>query len=334
MHYFGRFIYGIWRGLDVVRRCMHLCLLLALFGIVIGALRQSTPRLPERAALVVRPSGDIVEQLSGEPIERAVSEAQGSGDPQTLLWDLTTAIRAAAADSRITALYIQTDDMDRAGQAKLEELAAAISDFRHSGKKVIAYGSYYMRSQYYLAAQADEVYLDTVGLVLVDGYDRYRMYFKDALDKLGGDMHLFRAGKFKSAAENFIRRDVARGARQQSEAYLDALWRGYCDAIAHARNLKSQAVAQYATGYVESVTAAGGDEAKVAKDSGLVSDLKTEQEVEQRLIGLVGADLRGKSYRQVSVSDYLRATHAEDKLRGKGAAVGVIIASGEMLDGK
>ena len=119
--------------------------------------------------------------------------------------------------------------------------------------------------------------------------------------------------------------------RQQSEAYLDALWRGYCDAIAHARNLKSQAVAQYATGYVESVTAAGGDEAKVAKDSGLVSDLKTEQEVEQRLIGLVGADPSGKSYRQVSVSDYLRATHAEDKLRGKGAAVGVIIASGEML---
>ncbi|MGC2461898.1 MAG: hypothetical protein WA446_13165, partial [Steroidobacteraceae bacterium] len=61
MHYFGRFIYGIWRGLDVLRRCLHLLLLLALFGMVIGALRQSTPRLPEKAALVVRPSGDIVD---------------------------------------------------------------------------------------------------------------------------------------------------------------------------------------------------------------------------------------------------------------------------------
>ena len=36
----------------------------------------------------------------------------------------------------------------------------------------------------------------------------------------------------------------------------------------------------------------------------------------------------------MSVSDYLRATHAEDKQRGKGAAVGVIVASGEILDGK
>ena len=141
MHYFGRFIYGIWRGLDVLRRCMHLLLLLALFGIVIGALRQSTPRLPDKAALVVRPSGDIVEQLSGEPIERALNEAQGEGVPQTLLWDLTSAIRAAAVDPRILMLVIQTDDMGSAGQAKLEELAAAIGAFRHSGKKIIAHGT-------------------------------------------------------------------------------------------------------------------------------------------------------------------------------------------------
>src|SRR6202451_72370 len=133
MHYFGRFFYGIWRGLDVLRRCLHLFVLLALVGIVIGALRQSTPRLPEKAALVVRPSGDIVEQLSGEPIERALNEAQGEGVPQTLLWDLTTAIRAAATDPRIQVLVIETDDMGSAGQAKLEELAAAIGAFRHRG---------------------------------------------------------------------------------------------------------------------------------------------------------------------------------------------------------
>ena len=128
---------------------------------------------------------------------------KGQGDPQTLLWDLTTAIRAAAADPRIGALFIDTDDMGSAGQVKLEELAAAISEFRHSGKKVIAEGSYFLQSQYYLAAQADEVYLDPFGFVLLDGFDRYRMFYKDALDKLGVDMHLFRAGKFKSAAENY-----------------------------------------------------------------------------------------------------------------------------------
>jgi protease-4 len=334
MHTLGRFLYGIWRGLDVLRRSLELLLLLALLGIVIGALRQSTPRLPEKAALVVRPSGDIVEQLSGEPIERALNEAQGQGTPQTLLWDLTTAIRAAASDARIVVLVIDTDDMGGAGQAKLEELAAAIAAFRHSGKKIIAHGSYFLQSQYYLAAQADEVYLDPFGFVLLDGYDRYRMFFKDALDKLDIDMHLFRAGKFKSAAETFTRRDMSPEDREESDTYLQALWRGYRSSVSSARNIKAEAIAQYANGYVNAVAAAGGDTAKVARDSGLVSGLKTRQEVEDQLIDLAGADSAGKSYRQVSVADYLRATHAEDKQRGKGQAVGVVIASGEILDGK
>ena len=57
--------------------------------------------------------------------------------------------------------------MDSIGLAKLEELAAAIAEFRRAGKKVIAHGSYFLESQYYLAAQADEVYLDPFGFVLL-----------------------------------------------------------------------------------------------------------------------------------------------------------------------
>jgi protease-4 len=334
MYALSRFFGGLWRGLDALRRFLHLLVLLTIVGIVIGALRQGNPHVPDKAALVVRPSGNIVEQLSGEPIQRAINEAQGSGEPQTLLWDLTAAIRAAAGDTRIVALYIDTDDMDTTGQVKLEELAAAIADFRKSGKKVIAYGSYYLQSQYYLAAQADEVYLDPFGFLLLDGYDRYRMFLKDALDKLGIDMHLFRAGKFKSAAETYTRRDMSPEDRQESEAYLKALWHGYLESVAGARQLQSQAVSQYAQRYVEAVTAVAGDAARVAKDSGLVTDLKTEQQVEGRLIDLAGADPSGRTYRQISVNDYLHATHAEDKQRGKGAAIGVVVASGEILDGK
>jgi protease-4 len=329
-----RFFRGLWRGLDALRRFLHLLLLLAVVGVVIGALHSGTPRLPEKAALVIRPSGELVEQLSGEPIERALSEAQGSNDPQTLLWDLTTAIRAAASDARIGALFIDTDDLDSAGQVKLEELSAAIGEFRRSGKKVIAYGSYFLRGQYYLAAQADEVYLDPFGLLVLDGYSQYHMFFKDALDKLSVDMHLFRAGKFKSAGEAFTRRDMSPEDREESEAYLKALWHGYTVSVAQARHLQPEVITTYANTYVDQVTAAHGDSAKVAKDSGLVTDLQTRQQVESRLIAAVGADPSGKSFRQVTVSDYLRATHADEKLRGKGAAVGVVIASGMMLDGK
>jgi protease-4 len=334
MHALGRVIYGIWRSLDVLRRFLHLLILLALFGLMIGALRQVSPRVPEKAALVIRPSGDLVEQLSGDPLARVFNEAQGGNTPQTLLWDLTTAIRAAAGDARIGVLLIDTDDMGSAGQVKLEELASAIDEFRRSGKKIIAFGTYFLQNQYYLAAQADEVYLDPFGFVLLDGFDRYRMFYKDALEKLSVDMHLFRAGKFKSAAEPYTRRDMSPEDKEESAAYLQALWRGYRQSVASARNLKAELIAQYTSGYVAAVAAAGGDTAKVAKDNGLVSGLKTQQEIDDRLIDLVGADSSGKGYRQISVADYLRATHASDKQRGKGQAVGVVVASGEILDGK
>jgi enamine deaminase RidA (YjgF/YER057c/UK114 family) len=49
-----------------------------------------------------------------------------------------------------------------------------------TGKKVIAYGVELTQERYYLAAQADEIYLDPMGFVLVQGYDRYRIYLKDA----------------------------------------------------------------------------------------------------------------------------------------------------------
>jgi protease-4 len=334
VHALGRVLYGVWRGLDVLRRFLHLLILRALAGVVIGALRQVTPRVPEKAALVIRPSGDLVEQLSGDPLARAFSEAQGGSTPQTLLWDLITAIRAAAGDPRIGVLLIDTDDLDSAGQVKIEELASAIGEFRRSGKKIIAFGSYYLQNQYYLAAQADEVYLDPFGFVLLDGFDRYRMFYKDALDKLSVDMHLFRAGKFKSAAEPYIRRDMSAEDKEESEAYLQALWRGYRQSVANARSLKPDAIAAYASSYVAAVAAAGGDSAKVAKDSALVTGLKTQQEIDDRMIDLVGADPSGKGFRQISVTDYLRATRAVDKQRGKGEAVGVVIASGEILDGK
>ena len=70
---------GLWHSLDVLRRFLHLLLLLALFGSC-SARCVGPPRACRRKrALVVRPSGDIVEQLSGEPLERAMNEAQGDG---------------------------------------------------------------------------------------------------------------------------------------------------------------------------------------------------------------------------------------------------------------
>ncbi len=96
MRYLLRFFGGVWHGLDVLRRVLHLLLLLALLALVVAGLRGTVPHLPERGALVIPPSGDIVEQLAGEPLERAVNELQGENEPQTLLWDLTRAMMRAS----------------------------------------------------------------------------------------------------------------------------------------------------------------------------------------------------------------------------------------------
>lgn len=335
MHTIGAVLVGLWRGLDGLRKFLHLLLLLLIFGFIIGALRTSIPVVPHQAALVIRPEGEIVEQLSGDPLERAIQQAQGLGEPQTLLWDLTDAIRAARTDKRIKVLVLDLDYLAGAGQPTLAELAAAIREFRSSGKKTIARGTVLFQDQYYLAAQADEIYLDPLGFVLIDGYDRYRMYLKGALDKLGVDMNVFKVGAYKSAAEVYTRTDMSPEDREESLAYLDALWASYQQSITQARKLEPGALARYVNDLAETVDAADGNSARVALDAGLVTGLKSALEVEQQLIGLVGEDEPEGTFNSVSQQDYLRVVRAQKTLRGDGKSlVGVVVATGEILEGE
>ena len=334
MNFLRSIVYGLWRGLDVLRRFLHLVVLLVVFGFVIGAIRGSVPALPVKAALLVAPEGAIVEQSSGDPLERAVEEARGQGHAETLLWDLTDSLRFAAKDKRIQAVAIDLEKMDGAGQPTLEELARAIHEFRATGKKVIAYGNELTQERYYVAAQADEIYLDPMGFVLIDGYARYRMFYKEALDKLGVDINVFRVGAYKSAVEEYTRTDMSPEDKQESNAYLSALWASYQDAVTRARKLPPDALSKYVNTLSKTVPAAGGNAAQVALDAGLVTGLKTQIEVEKRLIDLVGEDDTTGSFKSVTTTDYARVAHADMKIHADGKPrVGVIVAAGEILDG-
>ncbi len=331
----GSFFSGLWRGLDGLRKALHLILLLVIFGVLVGLLRSSVPRIPSKAALLIVPEGQLVEQLSGDPLERAVQETRGETHRETLLWDLTDSIRAAASDPRIPAVALDLEKFEGGTQPTLEELAAALREFRASGKKVIAYGAELTQERYYLAAQADEVLLDPMGFVLIDGYDRYRMYLKDALDKLGVEINVFRVGAFKSAVETFTRTNMSPEDREESRAYLNALWSRYQATVTRARKLPPDALARYVDSLAKTVSAAGGDAARVALQASLVSALKTRLEFEQRLIGLVGKDDSNGSFKSVPVDDYVRYAHAQKKLRADGKPrIGVIVAEGEILDGE
>src|ERR1700733_3968831 len=325
---------GLWLGLDFLRRFLHLVLLLVIAGFIIGALHSAVPHIPDQAALVVAPTGTLVEQLTGDPLSRAVAQARGQGHEETLLWDLTDAIRAAAKDSRIRVLVLNFDQMDAvAGQPTMAELAQAIREFKTSGKKVIAYGQAYQRDGYYLASLADEVYVDPLGDVLVDGYSRYRWYYKDILDKLNVDINVFRVGKYKSAVEDYTRNNMSPEDREESQAYLNVLWTGYQQVVDQARKLPTGGLAAYINTLPQAAVAAQGAAAQIALKAGLVTGIESPTDVEHRIAQITGEDPES-GFRQVSAQDYARVLHAESALgRHDRERVGVIVAAGEILDG-
>lgn len=344
----GKIFSGIFRGLDVLRKFLHLVLLLLIFGIVVGALRTSIPHIADHSALVIQPYGEIVEQLTGSPVDQALARAQGDSLPETLLWDLTDALEAAKKDPRIAAVVLDLNYMTGGGQPTLAELNAAIKDFRSSGKKVVAYSTAFLQESYYVAASADEIYVDPLGLVAIDGYERYRTYYKEVLDKLGVEVNLFRVGAYKSAAEVYVRTDMSAEDREESLAYLNALWLNYRTAVAEARGLTPEDVSNYVARIVPAMLAAKGDAAKVALEARLVTGIKSSIDVEKRITELVGSDSgednleklesdesdAGQSFNSTSLEDYLRVVQAEKEVRGAGRPkIGVIVASGEILDG-
>ena len=328
-----KFLLGVWRGLDALRKVLHLLLLLAIAGFLIGVLHEASPSVPERAALVVAPQGRLVEQLTGDPVERAIANAQGEGVQETLLWSLVDAIRAAAKDARIRVLVLDLDDMDNAGLPELEELARAVAVFRASGKPVLAYGSAFNQDQYFIAAHATRIYLDPSGYVLIRGFGQYELYFAGLLKKLGIDVHVFRVGKFKSAVEIFTRKDMSKADRKQSVAYLDTLWSTYQRQVSAARALPAGAIASYVASLPKTVTAADGNAAEVALKAHLVTSLADQQQFEQRVIRLVGANKRG-SFNAISAEAYADIVRSQQRAGRAGEGrIGVIVASGDILDG-
>jgi protease-4 len=324
----------VWRILEGIRRVLHLVLLLVIFGFILAALHTSIPIVPRSAALVIAPQGELVEQLSGDPVRRALGEASGGPAPETLLRDVTESIAAAKADSRIKLIVLDLDNLGPSGLSKLQEIGAALRDFRAGGKRVVATADSLSQTQYYVAAQAGEVYLDPMGEVEVDGFSYYRMYYKDAIEKLAVDFNVFRAGTFKSYTDQFSRSDMAPSEREETSVWLEALWNAYTQDVTHARSLPATALRDFIAEQPASLQAVHGDMAKMALQRGLVTALKTRRQVADDIKGLVGEDDESHSFNAIGMKDYLVSVRSKRVLKSKSdAKIGIVVAAGEMLDG-
>jgi len=325
----------VWRILDGVRKVLTLLLLLVIFGFLLAALHTSIPSVPKSAALVIAPEGQLVEQLSSDPVRRALGGAAGGPAPETLLRDVTDAIEAAKTDARIKLIVLDLSELKPSGLSKLQEVGAALREFRTGGKRVVAVGDSLDQTQYYVAAQAGELYLDPLGLVYIDGFSYYRMFLKDAIDKLGIDVNVFRAGTFKSYTEQYSRSDMSPSEREESAVWLGSLWNAYQRDVTRARSLPASALDDYVAQAPAALTSLQGDAAKLALQRGLVTALKSRRELADELKSLVGEDTENHSFNAVQMAPYLAVARTKRALKGKSdARVGVVIAAGEILNGR
>jgi protease-4 len=332
--WFVRILSAIWGGVDGFRKILHLLLLLMIFGVFVGAMQGTAPLLPDRAALLIQPAGAIVEELEGDPYDRAIEEVLGESRPQTLIQDIVDALEYAKDDDRIEAVHLELSVLGGAGLPKLKRIAGAIEDFKTSGKPVVASADFLTQPGYYLAAHADELYMHPEGGVLIQGYGRFRTYFKDAIDLLKLDWNIFRVGTHKSFVEPFTRMNMSDEDREATRNLIDQLWTTYRDDVAAARGLSASAMDDYANRFVEQVAAADGDLAAAALDSGLIDDLRTRTEMRDLMIAYVGEDEESEGqYNAIGMSEYLSNMSLLNGDRSGEQNVAIIIASGAISSG-
>ncbi len=329
-----RFIYNVLRMfvrlLDLVVRGAFYALLIFGLGVLVAFFFHPGPEVPQGSALVLRPVGTIVEQAELEP-PLALLRAGGAPAGQMRLADLVEAVRSARDDARISALVIETDELVGGGLSKLAELRAAIAHFKTSGKPVLARGERFTQSQYYLASVADEVHLSPDGFVLLRGLARYGTYFRDALDRLGVKVHVFRVGEYKSFSEPFTRNDMSDEDRLATRDLLDGLWTIMRDDIAASRKLAPEAVDAHVNDIRGALAASGGDAAKAALAAGLVDRFSTRDEWRQRLVEAAGKAAEGDEPRTIDVALY--SAVVASKQPAAPASVAVIVAQGTIVDG-
>ncbi len=325
-----RLVGFVWRTLDFSRRLVLNLLFLAIVVLFVFAwFYEFRPAPADKTVLVLDIKGPIVEQYTGAASEAILAQTLLERERETQLRDVLTALDAAAKDTRIARVLVLLDDFEGAGLATLREVTAALGRVRAAGKQVVAWGSSFDQRQYYIAAHADEVYLHPLGTILLRGFGGYRNYYRDALDRLGISVNVFKVGKYKSFAEPFTQNGPSPEARADEQSLLDDLWRQYTAAIEAERKLPEGSIARLIDELPQRFAAVKGDAAQLALKEKLVDGLKTRDELRALLIERGAVDRAHKTFRQIALGDYLSLQPQSTR----GDVVGVVVAAGDIVDG-
>jgi protease-4 len=255
----------------------------------------------------------------------------GVDDSEISLRKVIESIEKAQKDSRIVAIYLdgsRSDAISELGYASLKEIRQALEKFRASGKKIYAYGIDWSEKEYYLGSIADQVTLNPVGLMEVNGLSTQPMFLTGALQKYGIGVQVVRVGKFKGAVEPFILDKLSPENREQTQKLLDDVWRDWRTVVGGSRKIqpdKLQAIANN-----QAIL-----EADAAKANGLIDQVAYVDQVVADLKKLTDSGKDDKSFRSIDLTEYTEAAGKSlGVTRNSDNKIAVVYAEGEIVSGK
>ena len=310
--------------------------LLILSIIVIGlmsAIFSSDLKDPANKAFFFQPNGPIVEQIenSSDPLSNLIL---GNESTQISLKETLRIFSKLKNDNRIQYIILNLDNIEGTGQTALFDIGQSLKKLKDSGKKIIAIGDSYSQSAYYLASFANEIILNPDGGILIEGYSRYRNYYKSFLDKVGVTINLFKVGTHKSAVEPLTRDDMSIEDRNSSKIWMNDLWDSWKENVASNRQLIPQDIQYFADNLNILIKDADGDFGKTVLNAKLVDKLLNRTETREYLLNKIGPDDTEKTnYARISIDEYLQVVNAEEPSSNIPNNIAVIVAQGTIMDG-
>ena len=176
--------------------------------------------------------GTIQERYQPSPVDQFFEDQISTYG----LEDILNSIQKAKEDEQIKGIYLHTGAL-ACSTASLQAIHRALADFKQSGKFLIAYADMYTQGGYYLASVADKVIVNPVGSLSWHGLASETMFLKDFLAKIGVKMQIFRVGTYKSAVEPMTNTEMSPANREQTQAFLESIWRSIVSDVAASRNI-------------------------------------------------------------------------------------------------
>ena len=307
----------------IVMQLVGFFLLFAMVGAM--SLGSSKTVLPREGVLDIdMEQFTLGEQTQDDSFSPGISLlGMSAGGPTVGLWDAVQAIEAAAADPGIKYVLLRADAAS-GGVSTMEELRAALAEFRKSGKAVVAYTENPSTGSYYLASVADKVYMTSYhgGNAQMIGLSSRMLFLKDLLDKVGVNYQLIRHGKYKSAGEMYIKNAPSDENREQYQVMVNSLWKTLSAATAESRGLTEEKLNEL----VDNLRLNFPED---FLENGLVDELLDHEGLVNKLCALAQVE-KQEDLHLIPFADYVSAKVLS--FRGKDN-VAILFADGEIIDG-